>query len=720
MVRDPLAALERYFGFREFRDGQEPVVSALLSGRDALVVMPTGGGKSLCYQLPALVKEGVTLVVSPLIALMKDQVDALVARGIPAAMINSTQSLEEQRDRLRQLRAGELKLVYIAPERFRAEGFRAALREVEIALFAVDEAHCLSQWGHDFRPDYLRLEQTLEELGHPQTAAFTATATPHVRDDILKTLRLRDPFVSVTGFERPNLSLRVRQVESQKAKIDLLAGVVREWKTGIVYCATRKRVEEIAERLQELGHSVIAYHGGMDDRAREFAQNAFLGRDADIVVATNAFGMGIDRSDVRFVVHFEVPGSIEAYYQEAGRAGRDREPAVCELLFNYADTATQEFFLEGNNPDPVTIRNVYSALLSHADEQHVVLSSIQDLAEWAGARNAMAVGSAISTLTRAGYLERFDVPGQRVRGTRLLRPDTSAFELELDEAALRAKAKADRGKLEAMVRFCYDDRCRQQWILRYFGEAAPEECGNCDRCLAEAAADRRAPDAAEALLVRKALSGVARMCRKGPRGWEGRFGRGRIIQMLLGSRAAEITEKGLHELSTHGLLKEEGQGYLYALFKELETAGLVRTEPGEYRLLAITPRGVEVMKGATDYQLSWPPRAPAGTRARERGRTGSGSDGGLPLADLRELGFDPVLYEKLKAKRAELAAAEGGKPAFTVFGNQTLELFTRLQPTTMEAGLAIRGVGPAKAARYLAEFLQVIAAHRQGMAEKTG
>jgi len=712
MERDPLAALERYFGFREFRDGQEPVVSALVSGRDALVVMPTGGGKSLCYQLPALVKDGVTLVVSPLIALMKDQVDALVAKGIPAAMINSTQTLDEQRERLRQLRAGELKLVYIAPERFRAEGFRAALREVEIALFAVDEAHCLSQWGHDFRPDYLRLEKTLEELGFPQTAAFTATATPHVRADILKTLRLRDPFVSVTGFERPNLSLRVRQVESQKAKIDILTGVVREWKTGIVYCATRKRVEEVAERLQELGQSVIAYHGGMDDRAREFAQNSFLGRDADIVVATNAFGMGIDRSDVRFVVHFEVPGSIEAYYQEAGRAGRDREPAVCELLFNYADTSTQEFFLEGNNPDPVTIRNVYSALLSHADEQHIVLSSIQDLAAWAGTRNSMAVGSAISTLTRAGYLERFDVPGQRIRGTRLLRPDTSAFELELDEAALRAKAKADRGKLEGMVRFCYDDRCRQQWILRYFGEPAPDECGNCDHCLAESAADRRAPDAVEALIVRKALSGVARMSRKTARGWEGRFGRGKIIQMLLGSRAADMTDKGLHELSTHGLLKEEGQGYLYALFKELETAGLVRTEPGEYRLLALTPLGADVMKGGTDYQISWPPRVPARTRAPKAGDK--------PLADLRELGFDPVLHEKLKSKRAELAAAEGGKPVFTIFGNQTLELFTRLQPTTMEAGLAIRGVGPAKASRYLAEFLQVIATHRQAHAEKTG
>ena len=708
MIRDPLAALDKYFGFREFREGQEPVVSALLSGRDALVVMPTGGGKSLCYQLPALVMEGVTLVVSPLIALMKDQVDALQAKGIAAAVINSTQTLEEQRERLRQLRSGELKLVYVAPERFRAEGFRAALRDVEISLFAVDEAHCLSQWGHDFRPDYLRLEQTLEELGHPQTAAFTATATPHVRSDILKTLKLRDPFVSVTGFERPNLSLRVRQVESQKEKYERLIRVVGEWKTGIVYCATRKRVEEVAERLNETGVSVTAYHGGMDDRAREVAQNEFLSRASDVVVATNAFGMGIDRSDVRFVVHFEVPGSIEAYYQEAGRAGRDREPAVCELLFNFADTSTQEFFIEGNNPGPVLIRNVYSALLSHADDNHVVLSSIQDLADWAGARNSMAVGSAIATLTRARYLERFDVPGQRIRGTKLLRPEVSAFEIDLDEAALQAKEKADRNKLESIIRFCYDDRCRQQWILRYFGEPAPDVCGNCDMCLAESASSERAPTEEEAMVVRKALSGVARMSRRTAYGWEGRFGKGKIIQMLIGSRSSEILEKGLHELSTHGILKEAGQAYLYALFKEMEQAGLIRTGPGEYRLVTLTNLGVEAMRGAVDYRLAWPSVA---VREKTRGTNGKGE--APKVSDLKDLGFDPVLFEKLKVKRAEIAAAEGGKPAYTVFGNQTLELLTRLQPTTMEAGLAVRGVGAAKAERYLAHFLEVILAHRK-------
>jgi ATP-dependent DNA helicase RecQ len=330
---------------------------------------------------------------------------------------------------------------------------------------------------------------------------------------------------------------------------------------------------------------------------------------------------------------------------------------------------------------------------------------VQDLADWAGARNSMSVGSAISTLTRARYLERFDVPGQRIRGTRLVRPDVSAFDLDLDEAGLIAKEKADRNKLQASIGCCSGETCRQQWILRYFGEPAPDVCGNCDMCVKESVTTRRAPDEEEALIVRKALSGVARMSRKGAHGWEGRFGKGKIIQMLIGSRSPEITEKGLDELSTHGILKETGQAYLYALFKELEQAGLVRTEQGEYKLLTLTPLGNEVMKGATAYKLAWPAVSP-------RSKSKTASKGAAPTIDLKELGFDSSLFEKLKAKRTEIATAEGGKPAYTVFGNQTLELLTRLRPTTMEAGSAIPGIGPLKAERYLGQFLEVIIDHQ--------
>jgi len=708
MVKDPAEALHEHFGFREFLDGQEPVISSLLSGRDTLAIMPTGGGKSLCYQLPAMVMDGVTLVVSPLIALMKDQVDALIKKGIPAAMINSTMSLSEQQACQDRLRSGELKLVYIAPERFRSGSFRSALGKVDIALFAVDEAHCLSQWGHDFRPDYLRLEQTLNELGHPQVAAFTATATPQVREDILKTLQLRDPYISVTGFERPNLSLRVLQVESNREKYAKLKAVVKQWKTGVVYCATRKRVEEVWERLSEMGLSVVSYHGGMDDADRSKAQNAFLDGTADVVVATNAFGMGIDRPDVRFVVHFELPGSIEAYYQEAGRAGRDREPAVCELLFNYADTATQEFFIDGSNPSPELIRRVYAALHSHADEMNEVRASMKELTDWVGEKNGMATGAALSALGRANYIQRFDIPGARVRGTRLAKPEVTADDLDLDEHGMHAKEQSDRAKLQAMVRYGYADQCRQEWILEYFGEDEPSTCGSCDICQSGAQSERREPEGEEEeIIVKKALSGVARMSQKTRSGWQGRFGRGKIVNMLVGSKAADILDKKLDQLSTYGLLKEEGSAYVYALFKELEKEGLVITEGKEYPLFTLTERGSQVMLGKAGYKLSWPDRAKLASSKSKKGGAKSAD-----IAQISELGFDKDLFAKLKAKRAELAEAEGNKPAFTIFADQTLEFFTRLKPTTVEAGLRIRGVGPVKAEKYLEAFLEVIREHK--------
>lgn len=704
MTPDPLQALETHFGFREFRDGQEEIVTALVTGRDALVVMPTGGGKSLCFQLPALMRDGVTLVVSPLIALMKDQVDALERRGIPAGLINSSQTLPEQRDTLNRVRRGEMKLLYVAPERFRAEGFRTALDGITIALFAVDEAHCLSQWGHDFRPDYLRLGQALEELGRPQVAAFTATATPAVRRDILETLKLRDPFVSITGFERPNLSLRVRRIEKRREKFELLSDVIRQWKTGIVYCSTRKNVEEVAEYLQGKRLKVIAYHGGMTDELRKQAQEQFISRRADVVVATNAFGMGIDRPDVRFVVHYDVPGSIEAYYQEAGRAGRDGEQAVCELLFNYPDTETQRFFLDGNNPDSRQIRNVYSSLLCRSDDQQTVVASIADIADWANESNSMVVSSALSVLARTGYIHRFDVPGQRVRGTRITKPEVSGFDLQLDEAALAAKKKADEEKLAAMVRFCYDDRCRQQWILRYFGEAAPDTCGNCDVCLTDSPVERRPPSPEEMLLVRKALSGVARMSQRGPTGYQARFGRGKIIAMLTGSQAEELRERGLDRLPTFGALHGWEVTYLTQLFKELEKAGLLKTEMGDYPLVTLTDRGASVMKDEAPFTLSWPAtHAKAKRSSSSRSNRGSKPEpGGAP---------DPELLDKLRKKRAELAQAEG-KPPFLIFSNQTLENLARAKPMSKAEALDINGVGEVKSKRYLTPFLEVIRNHQ--------
>ena len=690
--------LRQAFGFEEFLDGQAGIVEQILASRDGLVVMPTGGGKSLCYQLPALCLEGVTVVVSPLIALMKDQVDGLAEKGLAATLINSTLSHSEQRDRIGRMLKGEYKLVYVAPERFRAEGFVSAMRGVKVGLLAIDEAHCLSQWGHDFRPDYLRLGEARKSLGDPQCVAFTATATPVVRDDIVKVLKLQDPFQIVTGFERANLSFNISPVETKAAKFRRTREILKEHRTGIIYCATRKRVEEVAETLHSWGVSCVGYHGGMTEEEREETQNHFIRREVDVAVATNAFGMGIDRPDVRFVIHFEVPGSVEAYYQEAGRAGRDGEAAYCDLLWNYADTRTQEFFLEGANPGYGTISQVYEHLCQEADAQGEIHGSIEEIAGAIEVKNGMAVSSALSVLARAGHLERFDVPGQRRRGTRLKHRGASPGMLDIDREALEEKEERDRQKLKAMVALCYSAACRQQAILDYFGEDEPGECGSCDVCRSDYGTDRREPTKSEGLLVRKALSGVARMSRRTSKGWEGIFGRGRIVQMLTGSKSQEILRVRLHELSTYGILKDKGTAYLNELFHAMHSAGLVVTQTGEFPLVTLTKKGEAVMKGEGSYNLVWPEQRSA------RGKKVSAEAGevqeGLPL-------LDASLYTRLKVLRNELSR-QYRLPPYGVFTNKTLESLARMRPTSIEAAMKIKGVGAVKAERFLKPFLELL------------
>ena len=348
----PLDLLQRHFGYTSLRAPQVPIIDAALAGADVLAVMPTGSGKSLCFQLPALALPGLTLVVSPLISLMKDQVDDLVRRGIAAAALHSGQTPDERRETLRRAHAGSLRLLYVAPERFGSSHFLSALSNWPIARFVVDEAHCVSEWGHDFRPDYRRLAAAADACrrgdegeGRPPVLAFTATATPEVRDDIVSLLGIHAAKVFVAGFDRPNIELRVRPVSGDREKRTLLPELVRG-RRSLVYSSTRRSAEDASETLVEAGIAAAAYHAGLSDTERTRVQDAFAAGALQVVCATNAFGMGIDRPDLEVVVHKELPGSIEAYYQEVGRVGRDGRPAVATLLWNYIDVKTREFLID--------------------------------------------------------------------------------------------------------------------------------------------------------------------------------------------------------------------------------------------------------------------------------------------------------------------------------------------------------------------------------------
>lgn len=361
--KTPIEALQRFFRHQEFRPGQEEIIRSAISGKDTLVVMPTGGGKSLCYQIPALLSDGITLVVSPLIALMKDQVDALARCGVRATTINSTLDFGTVRQRMTDIRFGLYKLVYVAPERFESQSFLELMKDVHIGLLAVDEAHCISEWGHDFRPSYLKLKTAIEELGRPPVVALTATATPSVQEDIITQLDLQEPKRFVRGFDRPNLSYNARLSADKESDLrDLMRREMEREGSVVIYCGTRRTVESVGTMLHAERLPVTIYHAGLGDADRRNAQDLFISGRIKAIVATNAFGMGIDKADVRHVIHFDMPGSIEAYYQEAGRAGRDGKPSDCTLLYTPRDRRLQEFFIRSTFPDREQLESLYETL----------------------------------------------------------------------------------------------------------------------------------------------------------------------------------------------------------------------------------------------------------------------------------------------------------------------------------------------------------------------
>ena len=628
-----LEALNRYFGYDSFRPGQSGIVSAILTGRDVLGVMPTGAGKSICYQIPAAILPGVAIVISPLISLMRDQVDALNDVGLPAAFINTTQTPDEQDLVFAQALSGQIKLLYVAPERLETERFRNFAVRVPISLVAVDEAHCVSQWGQDFRSSYLGIGEFIAGLPtRPTVAAFTATATERVRRDIVSILGLHTPSITVTGFDRPNLYFDVISMP-RKDKASWVASYIASHpdESGIVYCATRKETEALAESLNsavaelraaggadvsDIGTIAVAYHGGMSADAREKAQRDFVTDRVPVVVATNAFGMGIDKSNVRFVIHHNMPESIEAYYQEAGRAGRDGEPSRCTLLWNESDIVTRRRLLDS------------------------------------------------------------DYENER------LTPE--------EQEAVRA---SKRRLLDAMVGYCRTTDCLHAYMTRYFGETAGAAAKTDGKCVGGCANCEHTFETIDVTDIARAISRCVHDVNQ-------HVGSGKIVKVLRGSKAQDLSYLNPESLPSFGMLDEVPEARIRDVLSQMATDGFLTIAEGRLPIVGFGPRAAETVAPEFHYDIKKIKRADA--RARRTPDVSTPAVGSYVPDD-----GDEALFQKLRALRLDIAR-ELGKPPYIVFSDKTLRDMVRVKPITDDQFLAVNGVGESKLKQYGERFLAAI------------
>ena len=628
-----LEALNRYFGYDSFRPGQSGIVSAILTGHDVLGVMPTGAGKSICYQIPAAILPGVAIVISPLISLMRDQVDALNDVGLPAAFINTTQTPDEQDLVFAQALSGQIKLLYVAPERLETERFRNFAVRVPISLVAVDEAHCVSQWGQDFRSSYLGIGEFIAGLPtRPTVAAFTATATERVRRDIVSILGLYTPSITVTGFDRPNLYFDVISMP-RKDKASWVASYIASHpdESGIVYCATRKETEALAESLNsavaelraaggadvsDIGTIAVAYHGGMSADAREKAQRDFVTDRVPVVVATNAFGMGIDKSNVRFVIHHNMPESIEAYYQEAGRAGRDGEPSRCTLLWNESDIVTRRRLLDS------------------------------------------------------------DYENER------LTPE--------EQEAVRA---SKRRLLDAMVGYCRTTDCLHAYMTRYFGETAGAAAKTDGKCVGGCANCEHTFETIDVTDIARAVSRCVHDVNQ-------HVGSGKIVKVLRGSKAQDLSYLNPESLPSFGMLDEVPEARIRDVLSQMATDGLLTIAEGRLPIVGFGPRAAETVAPEFHYDIKKIKRADA--RARRTPDVSTPAVGSYVPDD-----GDEALFQKLRALRLDIAR-ELGKPPYIVFSDKTLRDMVRVKPITDDQFLAVNGVGESKLKQYGERFMAAI------------